>query len=243
MLDFVMVVPTLNEEGYIGEMLKSADRKLSGMFRSYRIVVVDESSRDATTKIVEQFMEKHKSVALISGRHPGNRGLDVKYGMSRYESRAYFFIDADLEPSLPYLDNAMRHFRRGCDVVTGSKYANERIAKRPPLRTMVSKSYNLLINIIFNDRIMDHQCGFKLFSRRAFKIINRVSRERHWVWDTETLLIARYNGLKVCEIPILMKERKWSERTPLKRLIKDMTEFTIGIAKLFYRFRILKEYS
>lgn len=243
MLDFVMVIPTLNEERYIGEMLIAANRQLSKAFRSYKIVVVDESSKDKTAEIVRKFIKAHRSVALISGRKPGNRGFDVKYGMSKYEAKAYFFIDADLKPSLPYLGNAMRHLGKGCEVVTGSKYANESMARRPPLRTAVSKSYNLIVNLLFGDSILDHQCGFKLFSSKAFKIIKKASKERHWVWDTEVLLIARYNGLKVCEMPILMKERKWAKRTPLKRLFKDIAEFTSGLAKMFYRFRILKEYS
>lgn len=242
MLDFVMVIPTLNEERYIGEMLAAADKQLSEMFKKYRIVVVDESSKDATTKIVRQFMRTHKSVALISGRKPANRGFDVEYGMSKYDAKAYFYIDADLKPSLPYLNNAIKRFRNGCDVVTGSKYANESIAKRPPLRTAVSKSYNLMVNLVFGDNILDHQCGFKLFNRNAFSIIKKRSKEKHWVWDTEVLLIAHYNNLKVCEIPILMKERKWAKRTPLKRLLKDVAEFTTGLSKMFYRFKIMKEY-
>lgn len=242
MLDFVMVIPTLNEERYIAEIVKSSDKLLSSMFKSYKIVVVDESSTDATTKIIKALMKTHKTLALISGRTPGNRGLDVRYGLSKYDSRLYFFTDADLKPSLPYIRNMVKAQKSGCDVITGSRYIEENLISRPPLRKAVSKSYNLILNILFDEGIKDHQCGFKLFSKKAFRLINKLSRERHWCWDAESLFIAHYNNMKICEIPIVFIERR-SGRTSIKRLLSDVSIYAPGTARLFYRFRIIKKYS
>jgi glycosyltransferase AglD len=242
MLDFVMVVPTLNEEVYIGEIVSSADALLGRMFRHYRIVVVDESSTDRTVQIVRQLMRRHKSLRLIDRRTPGNRGLDARYGMSKFDARLYFYIDADLKPSLPYLRELVKKGREGYDVVTGSRYVDEGLVRRPPLRTAVSKCYNLLLNILFGEDIKDHQCGFKLFSRRAFVHINRQSEENHWMWDVEIFLIAQCNRLSICEVPIVYIERK-SKRTPILRLLKDIRIHSPGIARLYYRYRIRKECS
>jgi glycosyltransferase involved in cell wall biosynthesis len=242
MLDFVMVIPTLNEQKYVGEIVESADVLLASLFNNYRIVVVDDSSKDATTSIVKGLIKSHKSLRLIEGRSSRNRGLDVRYAMSKYESRLYFFTDADLKPSLLYIPKMIKAYKNGCDVVTGSRYADETLVSRPPLRKAVSKCYNFILNVLFDESIKDHQCGFKLFSRKAFKIINKKSVEKHWLWDVETLLIAYYNNMQICEVPIRMIERR-SKRTPIKRLISDITIHGPGILRLFYRYRILKEYK
>ena len=78
-------------------------------------------------------------------------------------------------------------------------------------------------------------------SRKAFKIINRKSVEKHWLWDVEALLIAHYNNMQVCEVPIRTVERR-SKRTPIKRLLGDIAIHAPGIWRLFYRYRILREY-
>ena len=113
MLDFVLVIPTLNEEGYIEEMVVNADRALRQWFRSYRIVVVDESSRDQTTSKVRKLMRRYKSLRLIEGRTPGNRGRDVQHGMSKFVSKLYFYIDADLTPTLPYIPAIIKEYEKG----------------------------------------------------------------------------------------------------------------------------------
>ncbi len=242
MLDFVMVVPTLNEQRYVGEMVEGADLLLSSLFKSYRIVVVDESSKDATVDIVKRLMKRHKSLNLIESRTPGNRGLDVRYAMSRYDSKLYFFSDADLKPSLPYIKKMIKAYKNDCDVVTGSRYVAGASVSRPPLRKAVSKCYNLMLNILFGENIKDHQCGFKLFSRKAFRIINRKSVENHWMWDVEVFLIALSNGMRIGEVPVRMRERR-SRRTPIKRLMSDVSIHGPGILRLFYRYRMLNEYK
>jgi len=242
MLDFVMVIPTLNEQKYIGALVDTSNKLLRTMFKSYMIVVVDESSTDNTIKIMKSIMKENKSVNLIGNRTPASRGLDVRYAMSKYDSKLYFCIDADLEPTVKYLKDAVKAYNSGCEYVTGSRYINEKLVKRPPLRKLVSKSYNKLINIIFNDKVRDHQCGFKLFSKKAFKIAESASKERHWMWDTEVNLIMSYSDLKICEIPIEWTERR-GNRTPIRRLLTDICTSIPGIFVLFYRFRIKKEYS
>lgn len=242
MPDFVMVIATLNEQKYIEGLIKSSNKLLSHMFKNYIIVVIDESSTDNTVKIVKKIMKKNKSVNLIENRVAASRGLDVRYAMSKYDSKLYFYIDADLEPTLIYLKDAINSYNKGCEYVTGSRYVDESLLKRPPLRKFVSKTYNRLINIIFGDKILDHQCGFKLFGKKAFKIMEKVSTERHWMWDTEINLIMTYNKINICEIPIKWVERR-GNKTSIRRLINDIWTSSLGIIRLFYRFRIRDEYS
>ena len=241
MIDFLLVIPTYNEEKYIKEMIVHSDKLLSGIYRDYRIVVVDASSSDLTTSIVKETMHEMGRLSILESARPGSRGRDVLLGMRQYRSRIYCYVDADLLPSMKYLNNLLRCHENGYDVVLASRYKNSRLLKRPPLRKAVSIAYNRLINILFSESVTDHQCGFKLFGERAFALVSKKSEEKHWVWDTEVILLARYNKMQICEVPITWTERR-SKRTGIIRLVKDVCIFVPGIARLFYRFRISRKF-
>ena len=161
--------------------------------------------------------------------------------MHRYRAKTYCYVDADLLPSMHHMKELLKRYDKGYDVVLASRYKNGSLLKRPPLRKAVSLAYNKMINILFDESIRDHQCGFKLFSARAFRLIYRNSEENHWVWDTEAILLAHYNGMRICEVPVIWEERR-SKSTSVVRLLKDIGIFIPGMARLFYRFRIRREF-
>jgi glycosyltransferase involved in cell wall biosynthesis len=238
----VLVIPTFNEGRYITEILDSSDKILSKLFDDYKIVVVDASTDNATKHITNKFIAKNKRIAIIRRNKRGQRGLDVIYAMSQYKSRLYFYIDADLTPSLRYLRKAIKEYDKGYQLVLGSRYLDRRLLKRPKLRKMVSLGYNKMIRIMFGDQIKDHQCGFKLFDENVLSVIKEKGKEKHWAWDTEMILITYYNKFRIKEIPIRWVERR-SDVTSLKRLIKDISLFLPSILSMLYRFRILRDYN
>ncbi|MGA3020723.1 MAG: glycosyltransferase [Candidatus Micrarchaeales archaeon] len=241
MLDFLLVIPTLNEKDYVEEMLNGAIKLIDPLFKKYLIVVVDASSDDGTEEIIKRMMKTNPQIRLIRRKLRGQRGADVMYGMSRYESKLYLYIDTDLYPSLGYLKDLLAAYEKGCDVVLGSRYLKSSRLHRPPLRYAFSKIYNSLINLLFWDGVKDHQIGFRLFDRKAFTLLYENCREKHWAWDTEVILLAHFNHLKICEVPIRWVERR-NKKTSLRRLSKDILIFTPSIVRLFYRFRIANEF-
>lgn len=241
MLDFLLVIPTFNEEKFIEDMISSSDKMLSKMYRNYRIVIIDAHSTDATIRMVKNIARKMPTVEIFETGIRGKRGRDVLYGMHKFSSRLYCYMDADLSPSVSHIRDLVREQEKGYDVVLASRYSYGSVLKRPPLRKTVSLAYNKAINLIFGDVVSDHQCGFKLFSKKAFDKIYASSKEDHWAWDTEAILLAHYKGLSMHEVPIKWSERRAS-RTGIARLLKDVCIFIPGIARLFYRFRIRRSF-
>jgi hypothetical protein len=165
------------------------------------------------------------------------RGRAVKEAWGNIDADIYAYLDADLATPLSYLDilldkcNNNDDGNNGFDVVTGSRYIEHSEVKRPFLRNIVSKSYNYLINLLFGTSVKDHQCGFKAVTKNACIIICQKSRFDDWFWDTEIFVIARRNGLSVCEFPIKWQEKR-ATKTPVKRLLKDISIHGLGIIKL-----------
>ena len=237
MLDFLLVIPTFNEEAFIRDMISSSDRLLSKMYKNYKIVIIDAHSTDSTIGIVKRISRHMPRVEIFESGIRGKRGRDVLYGMHKFDSKLYCYMDADLSPSTSYIRDLVRKQRSGYEVVLASRYGLGSKLQRPPLRKAFSRAYNIIINLIFGDEVTDHQCGFKLFSKKAFNEIYKDSKEGHWAWDTEAILIAHYKKMKMCEVPIKWSERR-NRRTGIARLLKDIYIFVPSVVSLFYRFRI-----
>ena len=79
------------------------------------------------------------------------------------------------------------------------------------------------------------QCGFKAFKRtRINKIINNVSNNK-WFFDTEFIIMARSENLKIDQIPVVWVDDPNTSVNILTTAIEDL----IGLIKL--RLKLFKK--
>lgn len=96
-----IIIPTLNEENYLSQLLESIKRQ---DFDNYEVIVADAGSKDKTRKIAERFGAKVVEGGFQSvGR---NRGVEVTQG------DLLLFLDADLQLPPGFLEKAVNEFRR-----------------------------------------------------------------------------------------------------------------------------------
>ncbi len=129
------------------------------------------------------------------------------------------YMDADLSSSLKFLKRLIHGVESGAAISTGSRLMPSSHTLRPALRDVFSRSYNLMVRKILGSKLHDHQCGFKAFDlAQVLPLLNEVE-DTHWFWDTELLVRAQKNGLKVDEFPIV-----WTQNAPDSkvRLRKDV---------------------
>jgi glycosyltransferase involved in cell wall biosynthesis len=241
-LKIALVVPAHNEEKFIEKSVTSLEEYLStsdDLKKKYKasILIAEDGSTDNTLNIISNLSNKYDNIIIRHNPTKLGRGRAVKEAWRNIDADIYAYLDADLATPLSYLDilldkcNNNDDGNNGFDVVTGSRYIEHSDVKRPFLRNRVSKSYNYLINLIFGTSVKDHQCGFKAVTKNACNIICKKSIFDDWFWDTEIFVIARRNGLSVCEFPIKWQEKRGT-KTPLKRLLKDISIHSLGIIKL-----------
>ncbi|MEM2961167.1 MAG: glycosyltransferase, partial [Candidatus Bathyarchaeia archaeon] len=118
------------------------------------------------------------------------------------------FMDVDLSTSLNNLPKLINSIHRGYDIAIGSRYKEGSRVKRPITRTIASRTYNLLVNLLFKDGILDHQCGFKAFKRQSIEPLIEAVKSKGFFFDTELILKAMRRGLSIVEIPIEWKETR-----------------------------------
>ena len=82
-----IIIPTLNEEGYIENCLKSIKRQ---SYKNYEIIVVDGGSKDNTVKIAKKYADK-----VLTDRRKGP-AIARNVGAKHAKGEILIFSDADV---------------------------------------------------------------------------------------------------------------------------------------------------
>jgi hypothetical protein len=71
-----------------------------------------------------------------------------------------------------------------------------------PKREFISRSYNLLLKAGLAARFSDAQCGFKAVRTEVFRALAPHIEDNAWFFDTELLVLAQRNKLRIHEVPV-----------------------------------------
>lgn len=102
---FSVIIPTLNEEHFIGKLLSSL---LQQTVKPYEIIIVDGSSEDTTRGVVKSFMGKMKNIRLLTVPK-ANLSVQRNHGAKAAIGEWFVFIDAD-SIVLPYFMERIIHY-------------------------------------------------------------------------------------------------------------------------------------
>ena len=132
------------------------------------------------------------------------------------------FADADGATDINSLDKVYdgckKNAKNGLSCAIGSRYEEGADADRTAIRKFLSWGMNTLVKFVLNNDIKDTQCGFKMFTREAARIIFPTQHLERWAFDIEVLLLCGAKHVPVVEIPV-----KWEEIDGSKLNIFDAT--------------------
>ena len=74
--------------------------------------------------------------------------------------------------------------------------------QRSMIRNVLMYGLHTILRIVGVGHIRDTQCGFKLFSRPAARVLFPAQHLATWIFDVELLLLAKQAGIPVDEVPI-----------------------------------------
>lgn len=233
-----IVVPAFNEESRIGGSLERLREYLNTFDRVWEIVVVDDGSSDRTAEIVEEQSRLDERIRLVKARH-GGKGAAVKRGMMEAKGKWRFLSDADL--SMPP-DNLERFFSDNgkpvYDISIGSREAaGARRIGEPWNRHFLGRIYNWTVKLVALRGIEDTQCGFKLYSAEAARVVFPIQRLQGFAFDVENLFIARKAGFSVGEVPVDWQYYRGGKVTLAGSVAAFADIFRVRINQLMGRYR------
>ncbi|MBC7114785.1 MAG: flippase-like domain-containing protein [Archaeoglobi archaeon] len=227
-----VVLPAHNEEKNIRNAVEKTREKLKELKVDYEIIIAEDGSRDRTYEIALELSEIYDEVRVLHSDERLGRGRALERAFRASQGEILLYMDADLATDLSHISDVLRLMEEGYDIVVGSRKSP--LARRTFLRRTLSFFYNLWVRMILKSKVRDHQCGFKAFRReKILKILDEV-RDNGWFWDTEVLVRAQRNGLKIAEIPV-----SWVEKEGTKvRFLRDSLE--MGLSALLLRIELMK---
>jgi putative flippase GtrA len=198
-----IVIPVHNEQRALPGCVAVLREYLDAHFPfDWRITIVDNASTDATPAVAASLAATTERVRLLRVDRKG-RGLALRSSWSASDADVVVYMDVDLSTGLDALLPLVASLVDGhSDIAIGSRLAPGARTVRGPKREVISRCYNALIRLTHGARFSDAQCGFKAARTSVVRPLLAHVRDDAWFFDTELLLLAEHNGLRVHEVPV-----------------------------------------
>ncbi|MFI6662475.1 glycosyltransferase [Streptomyces sp. NPDC050523] len=198
-----IVVPVYNEERALPGCLRTLHARLSQGFPfPWRITVADNASTDETLATARRLADELPGIGVVHLDRKG-RGLALRTVWGASDADIVAYMDVDLSTGLDGLLPLVAPLASGhSDLAIGSRLASGARTVRGPRREFISRCYNGIIRLTHGVRFTDAQCGFKAARTEVLRPLLEVTRDDAWFFDTELLLLAEYNGLRIHEVPV-----------------------------------------
>lgn len=187
--ELTVLVPSYDEEQRLPSTLTGLGEFLDAWGVDYRVVVVDDGSRDQTAQVSRRFGPRFSTLRLE--RHAG-KGAAVRQGMLAATGQIVAFTDADLPYDLTALQTGCHWIRRGdCQVVLGARdlIGASCHVRRKLSRIVASAAFRQLVRLAISKEVTDTQCGLKIFSRTAAADIFSRTTLDGFAFDAEVVLL------------------------------------------------------
>ena len=223
------VVPAYNEAAGIAGTLRALLAELERLRLTHEVMVIDNASTDGTGAAVEALGEERVRVL----RNPRNlgKGASLRRGMLEAGGALRLHCDADCAASLPALGRLLARVEHA-DVVVGSRLAEgAQVGRRQPIRRRIAgRAFVGLCRLALDEPTRDLFCGFKLWRAEAAEAAFSASELDGWVFDAETLALARALGYRVAEVGIPWEDRAGS-RLSMPRVIVPVTRDLLAVRR------------
>ncbi len=198
-----IVVPVFNEApGLERSIRRLHDYVTDHLPISATITIADNASTDQTWPIACALAGELDGVEAVHLEQKGRgRALRAVWCASRSPVVAYMDVDlsTDLDAILPLVAPLISGHS---DLAIGTRLAPAARVVRGPKREAISRAYNLILRTALRTGFSDAQCGFKAVRTEVARQLLPLVEDEGWFFDTELLVLAEANGLRIHEVPV-----------------------------------------
>lgn len=240
MYSLSIIIPLYNEEKRLTKSLKKLEKFiLQNKKNKIEIIFVSDGSTDLTTQIIKQFIKKNKKNLksyLIEYKKNVGKGYAVKKGILKSKKDWVLICDADMSVN-PNQFNIWYKNKKIIDkkqAYFGSRRHPQSNVETFIIRKTLGLIFTLFIRLLFNIKLKDSQCGFKVFHKSyALKVFKRISSFR-FAFDIELIILLVKFKINIIELPL-----RWVHQNGSKlSLLYDMPKMIFDI--FIIRFKNLK---
>ena len=213
-----IVIPALNEEGSIGNVL---DQIPYDRLPETEVIVVDNGSRDATAKVAVE-----KGARVVFEPHKGY-GVATRKGLAEARGDIVVTMDADGGHWPGDLPKIVRPVDGGSSMAT----LGVRIHSYPHGMTIRRFLGNVLLarffNTLYREHLSDVQCGFRAITRNVLSKLRLT--ENGMQFTTELLIELKEKGITILPVQV---EQVRTRRSHLKEA-QDFAKHAVLMLRRF----------
>lgn len=199
-----IIIPAYNEAKTIVRTLTAVRDYLERQGKTYEIIVAADGN-DGTRERAREFAGIDDRFTVIGSAQRGGKGRGVREGVRIARGQIIGFVDADYKTPIEEIEKILPGLDQGFDIVIGSRgVGDSKIVRKQKLyRRIGSKVFAIGMRTVTGLRgVVDTQCGFKFFTRRAARDIFSRQTIDGYMFDVEILRLAQTLGYKVKEVGI-----------------------------------------
>jgi glycosyltransferase involved in cell wall biosynthesis len=210
----LILVPAYNEEGRIEPVLREYanyfQREYQGKFQ---LVVVLNGCRDNTLGVVQRVAKELPSISALEFKEPIGKGGALIEGLKLAPlGDLVGYVDADGAAPPPAFHALVKRMDEA-DCVIGSRWLPGAVLHQaqPWLRRFTSRTFHLIVELLFWMHIKDTQCPCKVMRRECVEKIHSSLRIADLAFDVNLLVALKRAGFRVLEVPT-----EWTDKVGSK---------------------------
>lgn len=201
-MNISIVVPLLNEEESLPELLAWIERVMAAHQFSYEVIMIDDGSTDNSWKVVQGLSAQNPNLRGIKFRRNYGKSAGLQVGFQAAMGDVVITMDADLQDSPDEIPELYRMIVEDkFDLVSGWK------KKRydPITKTIPTKLYNWATRTLHGIHLNDINCGLKAYRNEVVKGIEVYGEMHRYI-----PVIAKWAGFsKIGEKVVQHQARKF----------------------------------
>jgi len=217
-MDISVVIPLLNEEESLPELIPWIDRVMQENNYSYEVVLIDDGSKDTSWQVIEDLRKQNSNLKGIRFMRNYGKSAALNCGFEVVSGDVVITMDADLQDSPDEIPGLYKMImEEGFDLVSGWKKK-----RHDPLgKTLPSKFFNRVTRIMSGIKLNDFNCGLKAYKLELVRSIEVYGEMHRYI-----PVIAKWAGFtNIGEKVVMHQERKYGKtKFGMERFIKGFLD-------------------
>ncbi|MCC6284189.1 MAG: glycosyltransferase family 2 protein [Phycisphaerales bacterium] len=177
-MSLCVVVPAFNEEASIEPLARRLSVALDGTGEPWRVIVVDDGSRDGTLACVHRLSARDPRFGFVSlSRNFGHEAATTA-GLDKADADAVVIMDADLQDQPELIPRMVERWRAGAKVVLARR---RRRRGEPRWRRATASIFYRVLNGLSEWPIPPDVGDFRLMDRRVVDALRRCREEPRYM--------------------------------------------------------------
>lgn len=202
-LQLEVVVPVFNEqESLVNSIERLHNYMVEHLAIAWRITIADNASTDSTWELAVELADRLWGVTALHVDRKG-RGHALRDAWEKSDATVVAYLDVDLSTDLDALAPLIAPLMSGhSGIAIGTRLAHGASVKRGRKREFISRTYNRILHTVLRCQFTDAQCGFKALRSDVADALLPLIQDDQWFFDTELLVLAERNGIRIHEVPV-----------------------------------------